>query len=1022
MNGQERAELARLKDRQMRLEQELSQLAAELNLLEQRLGAPGGNAARLSRLASGEAPARPSGSPHTTGAYTTPRALEYSVPQPSSAQPPAVPPVIQVYRGEQAESPPVAAGAKAAGLQIPTGSAVAAAQQSGPSSSTPVQIPKPPELKFREGGLGSKPPVREAPVRTGIGASPRPGPASTQASGQPAEVRSFEMRLGTYWLVRIGIVMVITGLVFFGNLAYHNYISHLGPVGKVALLYVASATLLGAGWWWQRKAANASLRNYAQVLFAGGWAALYFTTYAAHHIELLRVIQSALLDGILLFACASWMVWFADRKKSEVMALFAVGLAYYTAIITRVGLFTLYSNLVLTVAAVGFLVRHRWAVLSFGSLVATYAAYGFWRFFNGSAWHWASPAEGLWSGTYFLIAYWLVFTSAVFLSRDEKFAGENRSAFLTLNNGAFFTLFLLTMLEVEEGGFWRFALVYGSVLLGLAVLAGRVLSAEPLARHSYLTQGLLLVTVGFISKFAGLQLALILAAESVVLLLMSYQRENMILRVGGYIVAGLAVGWGMDGMRHNDQPGLVLAMGLGALMLVNTMVVHHRTMPDGLVIVRPQPSYFTALALAIWLVATWNNTTRDHFPVILGFEALVLTFSIYLLSIREISLLSQSYLIGAQLAWFWTWVDFSQSQPWWNPALLIAISLGLSHWWQHQQVLQVPSPLRSSWQILYALAIVGTFCCWLSPKVQAPEWLVVSGGLALILTAYGVLTRAWYLAACGQIFVVISALQFGIQLAQAKPAWPFALAPLAVLGLHSWAAVLWFERRPEADSRIREPLLELALVYRWMGLVMSIAWICEYIPARERIWLLIAVGVGIFLWAGARRSREALLFSAPFTVTALTLFWLPLFQAPTVYWPNLAAIVGLLGQRQVAKRAPERYSIGPEVHGAIIVIGGLSLWLFVSRWVLEQASGFYLTASWSLLALAMFTCGIMLRERVYRWLGLGILACALGRVVVFDVWKLETLYRILSFMALGIVLLVLGFIYNKYQEKIREWL
>ena len=41
---------------------------------------------------------------------------------------------------------------------------------------------------------------------------------------------------------------------------------------------------------------------------------------------------------------------------------------------------------------------------------------------------------------------------------------------------------------------------------------------------------------------------------------------------------------------------------------------------------------------------------------------------------------------------------------------------------------------------------------------------------------------------------------------------------------------------------------------------------------------------------------------------------------------------------------------------------------------------------------------------------------------LFDVWKLETLYRILSFMALGIVLLVLGFIYNKYQEKIKEWL
>jgi len=120
---------------------------------------------------------------------------------------------------------------------------------------------------------------------------------------------------------------------------------------------------------------------------------------------------------------------------------------------------------------------------------------------------------------------------------------------------------------------------------------------------------------------------------------------------------------------------------------------------------------------------------------------------------------------------------------------------------------------------------------------------------------------------------------------------------------------------------------------------------------------------------------------------------------------------------------PERYPFGPEIHTAVIIIGGLSLWRFLTLWVLEQQpAGFYLTASWSLLALGFFTAGIALRERIYRYLGLGVLACSLGRVVIFDVWKLETLYRILSFMALGIVLLVLGFIYNKYQEKIKEWL
>ena len=74
----------------------------------------------------------------------------------------------------------------------------------------------------------------------------------------------------------------------------------------------------------------------------------------------------------------------------------------------------------LTAAAVFFLVRNRWAALSLASLVATYAGYAFWRFFNGSEWHWASPEEGLWTGTYFLISYWVLFTAAVFLSKEQK--------------------------------------------------------------------------------------------------------------------------------------------------------------------------------------------------------------------------------------------------------------------------------------------------------------------------------------------------------------------------------------------------------------------------------------------------------------------------------------------------------------------------------------------------------------------------------------------------------------------------
>jgi uncharacterized membrane protein len=59
---------------------------------------------------------------------------------------------------------------------------------------------------------------------------------------------------------------------------------------------------------------------------------------------------------------------------------------------------------------------------------------------------------------------------------------------------------------------------------------------------------------------------------------------------------------------------------------------------------------------------------------------------------------------------------------------------------------------------------------------------------------------------------------------------------------------------------------------------------------------------------------------------------------------------------------------------------------------------------------------------MYRWLGLAVLAGAIGRVVLLDVWQLALVYRVLAFMALGVVLIVLGYIYTRWQDKMREWL
>ncbi|EEF58461.1 DUF2339 domain-containing protein [Pedosphaera parvula] len=985
------------------------------------------------------------------------------------------------------------------------------------------------------------PSVTANPIATLLESRPRPEtghippskPVQPQAAPKGKEKASFEMKLGTFWLVRIGIVMVLTALAFFGTYAYQNFIPRLGPAGKVGLLYLASAALLGTGAWLPRK--QEKLKNYSQVLLAGGLAAVYFTTYAAYHIPNLRVIGSALLDGTLLLGWAGFIIWLADRKKSEVLALFAVLLAYYTSVITNVGLFTLYSNLILAAAAVFFFVRNRWATLSFTSLAASYVSYGFWRFYQDGHWQWASPAEGLWTGNYFLICYWVIFTVAVFLSRHAQFSGTKRASFVSLNNGAFFCAFILTMFQVRQGGFWKFSLLYGTVLTCMAILAQRLFASDKILRNTYLTQGLLLLTLGFITKFTGLQLSLILAVESVALVVLGQQLRNQILQIGSYICAALSVGWAVTTMHPMDHHGAVIGSAVGALLLFNATWFRKQTTFETSHTHTPT-AFFTILSLAIWLVTSWQNstpewrgvllaaestvlllaarplgnrvfslavpvfaglgivwelhtlieqfitvqfasrqglwqgiivgalmlgnalaqqrfaapagpkqlfnplraaftaggllgwlaataafTTQEYFPLSLAVEALLFTILYYVLRLPELTLFGQVFLVFGQVCWILESLSTPHFTPWWNPALIVVITLGLSHWWQRQQQLNFKKELTLFLQGIYALAAVGLLYFWLQPHFNSNNWLALTSLLAIVVSFYGLFTRSWLLVATGQIFLVASVWQFAGQLANSEPSWYLALAPIATLCFFALFTLQWLSQKPGVNPIISTPVLQLSMIYRALAVLMSLWWTHKYIPAREQCWFLMLIGFLLFSLAGWRRNRELLIYSSVFTLTGIIRFLIPL-EGSSIYLPTLLALLLVPIQQRIAKAFEKNYPVSSELHAGAMILGALSLWLYFSRWVLLSADGFYLTAAWSGYALVLFIAGMAVRERVYRWLGLSVLACALGRVSFFDVWRLEPIYRILSFLALGIVLLVLGFLYNKYQEKIKEWL
>jgi uncharacterized membrane protein len=970
MNDQERLELEQLKRRQELLQHQVALLTRHITEFGDRLSA--------------ELP-------------TTPPPIVISPLTP----PPKVSPKPSTVRAEPQEVPPI----------IPT---VQPTVEPPVEPASVVESPIEPKPQVEEPPIVTTPPA-PAPVETREFTAPPPNPPV--ARPEPKEKSSFELRLGTFWLVRIGIVVLLTGLAFLGYYAYDNIIGRLGAAGKLSLIYFAGALLFGAGAWLQRKIEKPAMKNYGQVLFAGGLATIYFATYAAHYLPQLRVISSGFIDGLLLLAWAAVIVWIADRRKSEVLALFAICLAYYTAVVTDIGLFTLYSNVVLTSAAVFFLLRNRWATLSIVSLPATYAAFLFWRFYHHDDFLWDLRAHELTYANIFLAGYWVLFTAAAFLSRSDKLTGATRAAYLTTNNAAFFGMVLLSMLHYNHGGFWKFCIGFGIVLIALSQAAREWLADEPLCARAYLTQGIILVTVGIIAYFSGLQLALMLAAESTALLLLSYQQSSKIMRAGAILASALAVPYLIVGMEQH--PSTALAFGVAASFGFN-LIWASRHEVAGPRIARRLTTYFSLLAMIVWAYLDYKFVPTQWFGTSLAIGSLLLMGGFYALKITEGVCLAQTYLVISQILWL-TQIANSIRPAWWHPLIVIVATVAASHFWQWQKRVAIHSAERHTLQGIYAFATVGVLYTWMQPQFEPGTWLMLTSLFALGLTIYALATRAWLLALASQLFLVVSGAEFVHQLSLGKPDWYMALVPIIVFVSMVWiVSELFFERLPK---ELKETVPHISLFYLGIAVAMSLWWVHDYIPECERVWVLGLVGTTIFLATAWKGSKYVAAFGGVYLAVALgRLMFTYLNPSPEIYFPDALFILALLGLQQLIHRKPKQFPIRPQWGTAIIVSGLLALWLFTSRWVVDLSGGtVYLTVAWAGLALITIAGGFAMRQHLYRWIGLGILACALGRVVI-DVWQLEIIYRILSLLALGVVLLALGFVYNKYQEKIREWL
>ena len=218
------------------------------------------------------------------------------------------------------------------------------------------------------------PPVVAAPPQVVVPPPPVAVPvppvvaSASAAALEPEGKESWEMVVGTSWLNKLGVLVVIVGVALLVSYSF----AHVGAAGRVAIGYALSLSMLGGGVVLERRA---EFRNYAYGLVAGGWAGTYFTTYAMHDVPAAKIIENDLAAVTLLSAVAAAMIAHSLRYRSQIVTSLTFIVAYVTLCLTPLSGFSLAASVPLALSVLVVSQRLGWPGVSTMGISATYGAF-----------------------------------------------------------------------------------------------------------------------------------------------------------------------------------------------------------------------------------------------------------------------------------------------------------------------------------------------------------------------------------------------------------------------------------------------------------------------------------------------------------------------------------------------------------------------------------------------------------------------------------------------------------------------
>lgn len=837
-------------------------------------------------------------------------------------------------------------------------------------------------------------PVIEKPIKAENPTAEKPQQAA-KSSGE------WELDFGRVWLVRIGMVMLLTGLVFLSTYAYQNWLFKAGPAVKVSFFMAISLAISALGVFLEKKVAR--LHQYGQVLIAGGLGAGYYTLYAAHFVPFLKIIDSQVLAGVILSLWAGMMLYVAVRKKSELVAVMSLGLAFYGTVVNPASGLALFSSLLLSATGMWLLLRHRWLSLGLSTMLAAYGAQAYW---------WGLYPQAALTEVVRLaypLSYWLLFMTFLALPQARNLPEKMLRVLGGLNNGAAWALLVFSKPNfMPHENFDWMSIGAGGLLLILAALtrSGRV---WPRALGSVFGgQGVFFLTLGIMVAASGYSRFLILAAEASVLLLAARFYGAAWLRLVSGIVFVAALLYAAPEPKEAMQPwGIYLSLTF--LSAVYTVLLRREAGEIG----RFAALITAGVTWAVWYFGVLGQWSVDAATLGLCFSLVgVVALATWVKKTAFlVDLAGVAYLVafGAAIRFLYLADDFSS---WF---IMLSLATTGFFWWLSPRVGAV-FPDEGEGKVgaaAFEWIFAAMLCLSLGRALTTSSdslklWLLLAGAFALGGGAVGEWLKRPSLAVTVLFFYPVMLFLEFVGTVRMSDEWLLFLPLIYILAHFVLVDCRWkIMSRKVADFALAPGALLLA----WMPFFV-------HFDRPEMGYLILGLFFGGWgLWRGG----HGVVFLAGFGTLAFSCFW-AFGNYGREDWLRYLPVMAALGFHAVLWVCLREKKEWEQLRIAFFALGIFFLLLMLSLHVLAHFSGSGLTIAWAVLSGLLFGLGLLMHCRPYRLMALIVMVGAVGNVMLVDVMRLGSLGRILSFLTLGVVLLALGFLYNRYQDQIRKFL